>query len=91
MAANAKVARLDLRLTSAQRDLIERAAQLNGSTMAGYAISRLVEDASQVVVRANRLVLDEEDWDTFIAALDAPDGPKWHELRTRKRVWDDDT
>jgi uncharacterized protein (DUF1778 family) len=86
--AATKDARLDLRLTTTQRQLIERAADLTGSTLAGFAISRLVDDATQVIADAKALALEPDDWDTFIAALDAPDGPVWQRLRARKRTWD---
>ena len=87
-ATAAKDARLDLRLTTAQKQLIERAADYSGSTVAGFAVSRLVEDATQVITQAKTLALEPDDWETFIAALDAPDGPAWKRLRTQARVWD---
>jgi uncharacterized protein (DUF1778 family) len=56
--------------------------------LAGFAIARLVDDATQVIADAKALALEADDWDTFIAALDAPDGPAWQRLRTQKRAWD---
>jgi uncharacterized protein (DUF1778 family) len=85
-----KDARLDLRLTAAQRQLIQRAADLTGTTVAGFAVSRLVDDATQVIAQGRTLALDPQDWDIFVAALDTPDGPAWQRLLDRRRVWEDE-
>jgi uncharacterized protein (DUF1778 family) len=45
-----KTERLDLRLTGEQRGLIEQAAAISGSTLAGYSIANLVDAAARTVV-----------------------------------------
>ena len=83
-----KTARLDLRLTEPQRQLIEQAAEISGSTLAGFAISQLMDAASQVVARSRSMVLDAEDWDMFVAALESPDDQAWTELKAINPVWE---
>lgn len=82
-----KTARLDLRLTAPQKHLIEQAAEISGSTLAGFAISQLVDAASNVVARSRSLVLDAQDWDMFVAALESPDDQAWAELKAMTPVW----
>ena len=82
-----KTARLDLRLTSEQRELLERAATIAGSSVASYSITALLDAASRSLARAHTLVLSESDWDEFVAALDTPDDEAWLRLRAQKTVW----
>ena len=83
-----KTARLDLRLTEPQKQLIEQAAEISGSTLAGFAVSQLMDAASQVVTRARSVTLNTEDWDMFVAALESPDEQTWTELKTMTPVWE---
>lgn len=83
-----KTARLDLRLTEPQKQLIEQAAAISGSTLAGFAVSQLMDAAAQVVTRARSLTLDAEDWDMFVAALESPDEQAWTELKAMTPVWE---
>jgi uncharacterized protein (DUF1778 family) len=83
-----KTARLDLRLSEPQKDLLEQAAELSGSTLSGFAIAHLMEAASEAVSRARVLTLDPASYDEFIAALDAPDDAAWTALRAMTPVWD---
>ncbi|MDR0594237.1 MAG: DUF1778 domain-containing protein [Bifidobacteriaceae bacterium] len=92
MRTEAKDARLDLRMTTAQRNLIERAAGLSGSTVTGFAVARLVDQARKEVERSQRILLDAAQWETFTAILDAPGGPDdpaWLDLMGRSAPWAD--
>ena len=82
-----KTARLDLRLTEEQRDLLEQAATIAGSSVAGYSIAALIDAAARSVAQSRRLILSQADWDDFIAALDAPDDAAWQQLRALTPVW----
>lgn len=83
-----KTARLDLRLAPRQKALVEQAAALSGSTVAGYAVAQLVEAAATTVARSRTLVLDPDAWDDFLAALDAPDDESFAALRDMTPVWE---
>jgi uncharacterized protein (DUF1778 family) len=84
----AKTERLDLRLTKDQRQLVEQAAAIAGSTLAGYSVTRLVEAAARSIAEARRLTLPPQDWEQFVAALDAPDDEAWLALLANKPVWE---
>jgi uncharacterized protein (DUF1778 family) len=83
-----KDARLDLRMTGAQRVLIERAADLSGTTVTGYAVTRLVEEAKREIERARRISLDAAEWEAFVAIIDSPGGDAaWRDLLDRPAPW----
>ncbi|MCL2466011.1 MAG: DUF1778 domain-containing protein [Micrococcales bacterium] len=83
-----KTARLDLRMSPEHKRLLEQAARLTGSTVAGYAVAHLVEAASTTVARSQTMTLDAASWDVFVAALDAPDDEAFAAVRTMIPVWD---
>jgi len=87
MTVATKDARLDLRMTAAQKATVEEAARLAGSTLAGYATTRLVESAENDIARNRAILVSQSDWDTLVGLLDQPDGPKWQALRTRQPQW----
>ncbi|MDR1214975.1 MAG: DUF1778 domain-containing protein [Propionibacteriaceae bacterium] len=64
--------RLALRVTRRQKRLIERAAAAKGETLTDFSVPALVDKAEQVLADRQRLVLNDEDWDAFNAALDHP-------------------
>ncbi|MEY9954004.1 DUF1778 domain-containing protein [Leifsonia sp. EB34] len=64
--------RLEVRVTSAQRELIERAAILQGRTVSDFTADTLTERAEEVVRRERELRVDEEAFAAFAEALDAP-------------------
>ncbi|MDR1387908.1 MAG: DUF1778 domain-containing protein [Propionibacteriaceae bacterium] len=82
-----KTARLDLRLTDAQKTRVERAAALRGSTTAGFAVASLLDAAAAVIADESEIALSEEIWVEFTAALDAPDSESWKALRATEPVW----
>ena len=83
-----KTARLDLRLTQDQRDLLESAAAIMGSSLAGYSVAAIMESAASNVARSRSTALSESDWRRFIAALDAPDDEAWQAMRALRLARD---
>jgi uncharacterized protein (DUF1778 family) len=63
-------ARLDFRLNSQAKELIERAAALNGKSVSDFATSTLLEKARQVVQAETTRTLTEKDARLFLAMLD---------------------
>ena len=81
-------ARLELRLTPEQLELIELAASVVGSSVPSYAIATLVEDATATVARADRIGLSplgREDGDGTPAVGQKPGG---RDPSARHPVWD---
>ena len=85
---SARDARLDLRMTAANRALISEAAQLNGTSLTDYVMSVVIRAARRDVLQARVLRLDPDAWDDFVAALDEPDTDTMAALRSRATRWD---
>ena len=64
--------RLALRLTAPQRALIERAARARGESLTEFSVSAAVDKAQTVLADQRDWVLNAEEWDTFVAAIDHP-------------------
>ncbi len=79
--ARAKTQRLDARLTAAQKDTLEQAAALVGTTVSGFVVHAALETAEEVLVRHQLLVLSERDSAALAAALANPPVPNQALLR----------
>jgi len=79
--------RLDLRLTPDQRRAIERAAELSGSTLTGWAVNRLATVANAELAAAQETRLSDVAFDQFLSMLDAPEDPQMAALLARTPVW----
>lgn len=75
-----KTSRLDIRLTDAQRQLIERAAELTGSTLTQWTARHLLESARKDIEEATVLHLESQ-------ALDQPVPPAAEKLTERDPQW----
>lgn len=67
--------RLDFRLDSEAKRVIEQAAALSGQTVKQFAVSTLVQSAEEVLERRRTIHLSNRDRDLFLALLDADEGP----------------
>lgn len=61
---------LDIRLTSSNRKLIERAALLLGQPLTAFAVKVLVEEAEKVIAQDTNRKLSARDWKRFLEVLD---------------------
>lgn len=75
MSASPKSDRLELRLTSAQKTEIERAAALTGRTVTDFSVGILVREAEEVIRFERELHLSKKSWDAFNEILDRPARP----------------
>ena len=78
-------ARLEVRLNSRNKSLIEKAAAYRGQTLSSFTISTLVEEARKVVESHGKIRLSDRDRDTFLALLEKPPEPNARLIRTAKR------
>ena len=67
--------RRELRLSSSDDDLITEAAGLLGLSVSEFLLGRAVADAETVVDAHRSIRLQQEAYDRFLAALDAPPKP----------------
>lgn len=63
-------ARLDLRLSLANRDVIEQAASFSGQTLSEFVVSSSLQNARKIMVEQERLILTDRERDLFLKALD---------------------
>jgi len=68
-------ARLDFRLQSEHKNLIEQAAALTGQTVSQFAIATLLEASRTAIEQASSTELSTRDRDVFLAMLDADGEP----------------
>jgi len=66
-------ARLNVRLSSELKQLIEQASAVLGQSVNEFAVSTLVQEARQVMQETQVTTLSNRDRDKFLAALDAKD------------------
>jgi len=73
MATGARDARLNFRLPSDLKEVIEEAAASLGQSVSDFAVSTLVQQARSVIEQKNVTVLSKSDRDRFIDLLDGAD------------------
>jgi uncharacterized protein (DUF1778 family) len=75
MASVQRAERLELRTTSAQKRLIERAAELRGTSVTDFVISNVQVAAAETVKEFESLFLRDEAREIFVKALLNPPEP----------------
>jgi len=75
MATGARDARLNFRLPSDLKEVIEEAAASLGQSVSDFAVSTLVQQARSVIEQRNVTMLRNRDRDRFIDLLDADARP----------------
>ena len=64
--------RIDLRVTQSQKELLEKAAALQGVSLSTYTLLRLLPTAQQEIDDREKIVLTDRDRDLLMAALENP-------------------
>jgi uncharacterized protein (DUF1778 family) len=70
-----KEARLNLRLSGDDDELIRLAAEHTGQSVTQFLTSSAIDRAHEVLADQRTFVLDGATWDTFVALLDEPPRP----------------
>jgi uncharacterized protein (DUF1778 family) len=78
MASTARDSRLEFRLTSEEKAIIERAAALSGSSTTDFVRSTMLAAAREVVRTHEVIELTEEGSRVFVEALIDPPEPNEH-------------
>ena len=80
---------LNIRAHRAQRDLIDQAATLLGTSRSDFMLSAACRDAEEVLLEQRLFLLDEETFERFDAMLDRPpsDNPGLKALLDVKTPW----
>ena len=75
MASVQRAERLEVRTTSAQKRLIERAAQLRGTSVTDFVVSNIQAAAAETIREFESLFLRDEARKVFVEALLNPPQP----------------
>lgn len=70
-----KAARLEARISRAQKRILERAAELTGNTLTGFVVTSAQQAAAAVLRDSRQLRLRDADGDVFVNALLKPPAP----------------
>lgn len=70
-----KAARLNLRITDDDLELIAEAAASRAETITEYVTRAAVESAAETIADRRHFELNDETWDRFLTALEAPQFP----------------
>lgn len=74
--SNSKDKRIDLRVSEAQKSLLEKASELNGMSLSTYLLSHGLAAAQADVEKHEKLVLSDTDRDLFLQLLANPPHPE---------------
>lgn len=67
--------RVDLRMTSRQKQVIQAAASYEGTNLTGFILSRALRDAEEIARRVDRLELTARDSRRVLELLENPPAP----------------
>ncbi len=68
--------KLDIRITPEAKQILQQAAKQRHTTISQFVLESALDSASAVLAECSRLNLSAEQWEAFMAALDAP--PRRH-------------
>jgi uncharacterized protein (DUF1778 family) len=82
--------RVDLRMTPSAKQTLQRAATVANKTLTEFLLDRGLEAAYEALADRRAFMLDERQWDEFMARLDAPpaDNPRLRALLARTPAWE---
>lgn len=75
MSLKSKEKRIDLRVTSEQKELLERAAELKGMSLSAYLVSHGLTVAQAELEAYQKLILSDRDRDLFLELIASPPKP----------------
>ena len=82
-------ASIHIRAPRETKQLIERAASISGKTLSEFTLESARKHAIDVLLDQRLFILESEQYDAFISALDnpPPPGPKLKALMRRRPLW----
>lgn len=67
--------RFDIRLPASSKQMLAKAAEINGSTLTALVLSAAMDKAREILQAHQLFSLNAEDWQTFIAVMENPPEP----------------
>jgi len=71
-ALNRKQERLELRATSEQRMLLDKATAASGLNRSDFVLQAAMREAREVLEQQSTITLNDHEFDSFMVALDSP-------------------
>lgn len=81
-----KKQRIDLRLTDADKSMIEEAAAMTNQTVTQFLVNSASERAAEVIEQHRRLLLSEASWNQVMDAIENPPEPGDKLKRAARRL-----
>jgi len=73
--ADQKSERIDIRTTPKVKHLLQEAASVSNKTVTEFLLDSALTQAAEVLADRRLFLLDDKQWQEFMAALDAPPRP----------------
>ncbi len=73
---NAKTVRIDIRTTASVKHTLQEAAAAKNKTVTEFMLHVALVEAAEVLAERRVFSLDDEQWEAFMKALDAPTKPR---------------
>ena len=67
--------KLDLRLTPAAKQTLQKAAQASNRSLSQFVLKSALAHADETLADRRSFILNDEQWNSFLEALDAPPRP----------------
>lgn len=85
-----RTAPINLRARDSQRNLIDRAAALQGKNRSDFMLEAACREAENVLLDQRLFMLEKINFNAFIQVLEAPvkDNPALRKLMSRKSPWE---
>lgn len=74
--SEAKNERIEIRTTTRVKRVLQEAAAARNKTMTEFVLDVAMTEAAEVLADRRLFLLNDEQWEAFLAALDAPTKPK---------------
>jgi uncharacterized protein (DUF1778 family) len=89
-AHSARTTKLDLRLSPQAKQALSAAARASNRSVSQFVLDSALSRAEETLPDRRRFELDAEQWEAFIAALDAPtrDSPRLRRLLQEPSIFD---
>ena len=68
--------RIDVRATPSMKRLLQEAAQTANKSVSEFLLESALTAAAEALADRHLFVLDKDQWNAFVAALDAPPQPR---------------
>ena len=73
---NVKTVRIDIRTTAGVKRTLQEAAAAKNKTVTEFMLDVALIEAAEVIAERRLFSFDDEQWEAFIKALDAPTKPR---------------